>query len=331
MLVVAPDVAHQLACKVLHRSEDAASDHVALDLGEPDLDLIQPRRVGRREVEVQSRMICEEALDVTALVDREVVEDDVDLTLAAHAREKTLEEGHEGRAVVLLDGGADDLARARVQRGKERQGPVPVVLEAVPLQAPWRQRQDRIQAVERLDLRLLVQREDSRVLGRVQIQPDHVGGLALEVRIVRDHVALGPMRLDRSPAPDSLDQHVADPKLPGQLAGAPVGRAVRGLALGTRQDPCLHPRRHRRRLATLVPGVHPRHAMLEEATPPAADVGTTAAKSLLNAVVGFAVGQHQDHPRATRFIGSTAARANASLEYLSVLSCKSNGIFGAHA
>jgi hypothetical protein len=42
---------------------------------------------------VQPRVICEEALDVTTLVDRQVVEDDVDLTLAAHTREEALEEG----------------------------------------------------------------------------------------------------------------------------------------------------------------------------------------------------------------------------------------------
>jgi hypothetical protein len=35
-------------------------------------------------------MIRKEVLDVTTLGDREVVEDDMDLTLAAHAREKAL-------------------------------------------------------------------------------------------------------------------------------------------------------------------------------------------------------------------------------------------------
>jgi hypothetical protein len=167
--------------------------------------------------------------------------------------------------------------------------------------------------------------------GRVEVQPDHVGSLTLEVRIVRDHVALGPMRLDQSTTPDSLDQHGAHAKLPGELAGAPVGRAVPGLALGTCQDPRLHSRCHCRRLASLVPGIHPHDAMLQEALPPAGDVGTTAAKCFLNAIVGLAVGQHQDHSRATRFIGATAARAHAGLEHLSLLSCKSNGIFGARA
>jgi hypothetical protein len=36
------DIAHQPAIQVLHRGEDAAGNHIALDAREPILDLIQP-------------------------------------------------------------------------------------------------------------------------------------------------------------------------------------------------------------------------------------------------------------------------------------------------
>ena len=47
-----PDVLHDLALQIRDRREDAARDDVALDLGETELDLIQPRRVGGSEVQL---------------------------------------------------------------------------------------------------------------------------------------------------------------------------------------------------------------------------------------------------------------------------------------
>jgi hypothetical protein len=45
-LVVLANVAELLAAEVVGGLEDAASDDLALDLAEPDLDLVQPARVG---------------------------------------------------------------------------------------------------------------------------------------------------------------------------------------------------------------------------------------------------------------------------------------------
>ena len=46
-LVVVSDVAHELACEVLNRSEDTARNYVTMDLGKPDLDLVKPAGIGR--------------------------------------------------------------------------------------------------------------------------------------------------------------------------------------------------------------------------------------------------------------------------------------------
>ena len=54
------DVTHELARQVLDRSEDAAGDDVALDFGEPKLDLIEPGGVGRSEVQSSIRMLVRE-------------------------------------------------------------------------------------------------------------------------------------------------------------------------------------------------------------------------------------------------------------------------------
>jgi len=52
-----------------------------------------------------------------------------------------------------------------------------VVLEAVPFGAAGRQRQDRVEAIERLNGRLLVDAEHRRMLRRLHIQTEHGGGL----------------------------------------------------------------------------------------------------------------------------------------------------------
>src|SRR5215213_6215809 len=88
------------------------------------------------------------------------------------------EEVDEGGTRVAGHRLADDLARLRVEGRVEREGPMPEVLKAVPFRAARRERQDRIQSVQRLNGRLLVDRDDHRVLRRIQVEADHIGGLS---------------------------------------------------------------------------------------------------------------------------------------------------------
>ena len=53
--VVVADVAHELSLEVGDGSEHASGDDVALDLAEPQLDLVEPGGVGRSEVQVNLR------------------------------------------------------------------------------------------------------------------------------------------------------------------------------------------------------------------------------------------------------------------------------------
>ena len=50
------DIAHEFSPQILFRREDAASNDVSLDFGKPNLNLVQPRRIGRRVVELDLRM-----------------------------------------------------------------------------------------------------------------------------------------------------------------------------------------------------------------------------------------------------------------------------------
>src|SRR3990172_1575637 len=70
--VVLTDVSHELSFQVGDGSEYAARDNIALNLAEPQRDLVQPRRVGGREVQVNLGVRRQEVLDRCALVGREI-------------------------------------------------------------------------------------------------------------------------------------------------------------------------------------------------------------------------------------------------------------------
>jgi hypothetical protein len=54
-------------------------------------------------------------------------------------------------ALVARSGFAENLARLGVERGVERQGAVPIILEAMAFEPPGRERQHRIEPIKRLD------------------------------------------------------------------------------------------------------------------------------------------------------------------------------------
>src|SRR5881394_1851089 len=79
------DVAAKFASQVGDGSENATGNDLTFDLSEPDLDLVQPGRIGRGEVKLHARMLCEELSNRLRFMSGEVVENDMNL-LAAGTR-----------------------------------------------------------------------------------------------------------------------------------------------------------------------------------------------------------------------------------------------------
>jgi hypothetical protein len=99
-------MAHDLAAQIGSRGEDPSGDEVALDLGEPDFDLIEPRAKSQAS---------------TALVfmGREVVTDDVHLPVIGLGHHHPIEEREKRLAGVALGGHALDVTGVNFQRGIE--------------------------------------------------------------------------------------------------------------------------------------------------------------------------------------------------------------------
>jgi len=139
---------HQFALQILHRSEDAARDNIALDAREPVLHLIEPRRVGWREVQAHVAMCIEEVGDPLRLVAADVVADDMNFPPLGLAGDDVGQEGHELFAGVTRCRLAQHLAGGGVERRKQAERAIALVLEAMTLGAPRRQRQQPVLALE---------------------------------------------------------------------------------------------------------------------------------------------------------------------------------------
>ena len=95
------------------------------------------------------------------------------------------EEGNELSRGVARRRFAQDLTGLGVERRVERERAMPEILKTVAFRPPWRKRQHRIEPIQGLDRGFLIDAKYGRVLRWMQIQADDVGGLLLEVRIIR--------------------------------------------------------------------------------------------------------------------------------------------------
>ena len=295
--VVLTDVSHELSFQVGDGSEYAARDNIALNLAEPQLDLVQPRRVGGREVQVNLGVCRQEVLDRCALVGREIVGNHVDLLATRLVDHDVGEERDELGGSVPRRRFAEHLAGLRVEGGIQRQRTMAKVLKAVPFGPARRQRQHRILAIQGLDRRLLVHAEHGGMRRRIQVQPDDVRGLFLKVRIVRGHVAFDPMRLEPVLAPHPGHHHVAHVQMRGQFARAPVGRPTRRGAACRLQNPGFQLRRAHRGDLSEMPAVESSDPLLGKPFTPARHKAPAAVDPLRYFIPRMAFGQQQDQPR----------------------------------
>ena len=122
---------------------------------------------------------------------------------------------------------ADDLSDLHVERGEQRQRAVPLVVMRAALRLAGSHGQERLGAVQRLDLALLVDAQHHGAIGRIEIESDDVAHLLHEQRVGRELEALDPVRLQPEGPPDAMDGRgrVADRR--GHGAQAPV-RGARG-------------------------------------------------------------------------------------------------------
>src|SRR5437016_1104657 len=108
----------------------------------------------------------------------------------------------------------------------ERKRSMTVVLESMSFGPAGRKRQNRVQAIQRLDGALLVNAEYSGVHRRFEVQADDIGGFLFELRIIAGHVAARTVGLQPKLAPYPTDGRLTDTQFLRKPITAPVGQTV---------------------------------------------------------------------------------------------------------
>ena len=139
---------------------DAAFDLFLTEEPEPALHEVEPGSTGRREVYVKPRALEQPAPDQGGLMRPVIIEDQVDREVARHVGLNGLKKLAKLNGPVPSMGLPDDGTGLRIQRRKQRGGAMTPVVMAAPLSLPRLQGQQRLAAIQRLDLRLLIDAQD---------------------------------------------------------------------------------------------------------------------------------------------------------------------------
>jgi len=139
--------------------------------------------VRRGEVQMEARPLREPAVNSGCLVGRVVVEDDVNLRLSRGVRFDVAKELEEFSSTVAREALSEHATGGDIERREESRGAVTIVVVRSALDLADAHREHGLRAVQRLDLRLLVDAEDQGVVWRAHVEADDVAYFLNEHRV----------------------------------------------------------------------------------------------------------------------------------------------------
>ena len=187
------------------------------------------------------------------------------------------------------------------------------------LRAAGRQRQNRIAPIQRLNRRLFIDAEDRRVLRRIQIEPDDLGGFGFEIGIGRAQIAFQAMRLEAAAFPRPRHDGVGHVELRREAAGRPVRCAIRGGLAGPAQNPGFELRRQDAGFRSAMPPAQALDPVGHIPSFPCGNGLQRARGSLTDRHVGVAIGQHQNDPCAATLVSAAAPRTRQGFERVAIV------------
>ena len=193
-------------------------------LPEPPLYQVQPRRTRRREVQRKPRVLRQPRLHLGLILGPIVVHNQVQRRLPQKLPVQPPQEAQELLVPVLGHALAYHPPVQDVEGREQGGGPMPFVVVGHGPAAPLLHGQAGLGALEGLDLALLVHAQDHGLVGRIEVQPHHVGELLREPPVFGELEPFRPVGLQPMGRPDTLHGCLADALGLGHGTGTPVGR-----------------------------------------------------------------------------------------------------------
>src|ERR1700730_7068648 len=181
-----------------------------------------------------------------------------------------------------------------VQGSVKREGAMPVVLESMTLGTSRGKRQHWIKPVKGLNGALFVYTEHRGVDGRLQIQPNNVGCLLFELRVVTGHIAPQPMGLNAVLPPDPINASRTNTQMFCQPVAAPMGSSI-GRSLARRcQDFSLSLCRTYSPLTTPITRIQTAQPPLLKTFLPHTDIAISAVQAPTNLRTTISLGEYKN-------------------------------------
>src|SRR6266545_6955072 len=178
-------------------------------------------------MKVKAWVLRQPSFDGRRLVSAEIVEDRVDFDPGRNRLLNFAKECPQVFGPVLLVALADHRSGGDIERSEQVCRPMPDVIRCAALGPSEVHRQNRLSTLKRLDLGLLIDAQDDRIVGRIHVKPDDVAHLLDEEGVLRKPNRLGPMGLKPERAPDPPDRRVAQSDVLRHRARAPVSPTSR--------------------------------------------------------------------------------------------------------
>jgi hypothetical protein len=218
-------------------------------------------------------------------------------------------------------GAGDDFTLQVVQGGKERHGAVAVVVMGVGLKAAGVERQAGLGALEGLDLTFLIAAEHQGLVGRREVQTNHIPELGFKSRIGRELKGAREVGFEVVLSPEFLHRAFAHAGVARHRTHAPAGARGRGLdhlaqghllrveSAGASRPGLVFQGRQAGAGVTVAPLAH------------RVDVQADVGRDLL---IGPALGRQQHHPGTLLVAALDPTGLSALLEYLPLIGMQSN-------
>ena len=112
-----------------------------MDFREPDFDLVEPRRIGRRVMNAHLRMTSQKIADRFGFMRTQVITDDVNDLLWSLTGDEIFQKRDELRTGVAGAGLAEYLTAPGIKGCIERERSMAIIFKAVPFRLTGRKRQ----------------------------------------------------------------------------------------------------------------------------------------------------------------------------------------------